>query len=102
MTPDPGRQPERTRLAWRRTVLGFTVVALLAGRLAVLAPEAPLAPLALATVLLGWLGLLVLSWRRIVATSTVAPAPVRRAVPLTAWGTVGFAAVGIALVVVDW
>jgi hypothetical protein len=95
---DPGRQPERTRLAWRRTVLTVTVVALLAGRLAI--RETGTAPqlLALAAVLAGWLAVLALSWRRIVAMAAATPAPARRAVPLTTLATIGFAGLGVALV----
>jgi hypothetical protein len=95
---DPGRQPERTRLSWRRTVLTITVVALLAGRLAIRESDAGVQLLALAAVLAGWLAVLVLSWRRIAAMGAATPAPVRRAVPLTTLATVGFAGLGVALV----
>jgi hypothetical protein len=100
MTParDPGRQPERTRLAWRRTVLTVTVVTLLAGRLAIREAGAALQLLALAAVFVGWLAVLALSWRRIAAMGGAAPGPVRRAVPLTTLATIGFAGLGVALV----
>ncbi|MEJ2853160.1 MULTISPECIES: DUF202 domain-containing protein [unclassified Saccharothrix] len=46
---DPGLQPERTGLAWRRTALTCTVVALLAAR------EATEHPIALALIVPAWL-----------------------------------------------
>lgn len=96
--PDPGRQPERTRLAWRRTGLTVTVVALLTLRLAAPEPGAALRQLAVVAALAGWLAVLLLSGRRIAAMAAAAPAPVRRAVPLTALATIGFAGLGMALV----
>ncbi|MEV5596790.1 DUF202 domain-containing protein [Streptomyces sp. NPDC052496] len=53
---DPGLQPERTRLAWRRTTLSCTLVAILAGRQVVQhrAPG-PVTVLAAALVLLVWI-----------------------------------------------
>jgi hypothetical protein len=95
---DPGRQPERTRLSWRRTVLTITIVALLAGRLAIRESGAALQLLALAAVFGGWVAVLVLSWRRIAAMGATVPAPVRRVVPLTSLATIGFAGLGVALV----
>lgn len=95
---DPGRQPERTRLAWRRTVLTVTIVALLAIRLATQSSGAAPQLLALAAVLAGWLVVLVVSWRRIAAMAAVEPAAVRRAVPLTVLAALWFAGVGVALV----
>ncbi|NLU79502.1 DUF202 domain-containing protein [Micromonospora sp. HNM0581] len=85
---DPGLQPERTRLAWRRTLLALTVVALLTVRLAVTRGpgEAGLAALAV----LGWSTTITLCWRR--ATGSGRP---RTGGPLLA--LVGLAAVGFAL-----
>lgn len=95
-TPDPGRQPERTRLAWRRSVLSLSVVAVLTARYAIERGGAT-APLAVAGVLAAWLAVLVLSWRRITALAA-APGPAGWAVPLTALAAVGFAGLGVALV----
>ncbi|MPZ26395.1 MAG: DUF202 domain-containing protein [Micromonosporaceae bacterium] len=95
---DPGRQPERTRLAWRRTVLTVTVVALLAARLGGTDPVSAARLLAAAGVLGVWLALLAVSWRRIAAMTATEPAPVGWAVPLTALATVGLGGLGLLLV----
>lgn len=60
----PGAQPERTRLAWRRTTLAFTVAAALAVRSAIYDPG-PVAYGAAALGALAWLGFLVVAHRRI-------------------------------------
>jgi len=94
---DAALQPERTRLAWRRTILAGTVVALLAVRLAVLDPRAA-APLATAAALLGWLALLRFGYRRITAMTADRPVAAGRALPLTALAVVWFGAIGVVLI----
>lgn len=99
MTPrDPGRQPERTRLAWRRTVLALTVAALLALRLGTRDPLTPARLLAAAAVLALWLALLAVTARRIATMAAATPPPAGRAVPLTALATLGLAGLGLILV----
>lgn len=97
---DPGLQPERTRLAWRRTALTVTVVALLLGRLAVVTGGVTTAAaVALALTTAAWLGLQVVTQRRVRMMRSPRPAPAPVALPLTVGATVAaLALIGTALV----
>ncbi|MEU0336130.1 DUF202 domain-containing protein [Streptomyces sp. NPDC006193] len=73
---DPGLQPERTRLAWRRTTLSATVAAVLAVRTA-LHGGASAEGIVLGAVCCGlWLGFLGVAHRRIRALSAGTRPPV--------------------------
>ncbi|MCT2279763.1 DUF202 domain-containing protein [Micromonospora chalcea] len=92
MTRDPGLQPERTRLAWRRTLLTLTAVLLLQLRQAFTGRVLD-ALLTGAAVLL-WLAVLVVTWHR--ATGTGPRRLDRWSVPTTAIGAAGLAVLGVA------
>ncbi|WP_321162654.1 MULTISPECIES: DUF202 domain-containing protein [unclassified Streptomyces] len=64
MTRDPGLQPERTRLAWRRTTLSATVTAVLAARTALGRGAGPVQAVAVALCAALWLGFLYIAQRR--------------------------------------
>ncbi|QKW05668.1 DUF202 domain-containing protein [Streptomyces sp. NA04227] len=68
---DPGLQPERTRLAWRRTTLACTVATVLAGKAALQSGDAPGVLAGVLCVLL-WLGFLWVAHRRITALGEAA------------------------------
>lgn len=72
---DPGLQPERTRLAWRRTTLSCTVVALLAGKQALHDGATPAGVVALSLSVLAWLGFLGVANRRVRGMGTSHPRP---------------------------
>lgn len=77
---DPGLQPERTRLAWRRTTLTYTVVAVLAGRQVIRGDVTAAGVVAAGLGLLVWLAFLWVAHRRMVALDTAEP----RALPVRA------------------
>ncbi|MFF4171518.1 DUF202 domain-containing protein [Streptomyces sp. NPDC001744] len=72
---DPGLQPERTRLAWRRTTLSCTVVAVLAVKLTVQGGATTRGPAGLALSVLVWVAFLVVAHRRVRALGTARPRP---------------------------
>ncbi|MEV5260752.1 DUF202 domain-containing protein [Streptomyces anulatus] len=81
---DPGLQPERTRLAWRRTTLSATVVALLAVRQALHGGATSAALIAVSLSALAWLGFLVVAHRRMLRMEAARPEPLAPRGALTA------------------
>ncbi|NLU69007.1 DUF202 domain-containing protein [Streptomyces sp. HNM0574] len=72
---DPGAQPERTRLAWRRTTLTFVVSIGLAIRTVVTEGGGTFHVLTLAVGVLAWLGFLAVGHRRISRMDAAEPPP---------------------------
>ncbi|MEO3924723.1 DUF202 domain-containing protein [Micromonosporaceae bacterium B7E4] len=89
---DVGLAAERTRLAWRRTVLAVGVVTVLTARLAV--SNGAVGVLVVVLAGLGWLGVLAVTFPR----STGRRGHPGRGLPLIALITVGFAGLGLLLV----
>ncbi|MEO3745439.1 DUF202 domain-containing protein [Plantactinospora sp. B5E13] len=89
---DAGLARERTRLAWRRTTLSVTVVAVLAGRLAL--TRGTVGAVAAALAGLGWLAVLVWTVPRYGGRTPGAG----RTLPLIALVVAGFAILGVLLV----
>ncbi|OAR27547.1 hypothetical protein A8W25_04760 [Streptomyces sp. ERV7] len=76
---DPGLQPERTRLAWRRTTLSCTVAAVLAAKQALHGGGTAVGLVAAALSGLVWLGFLAVAHRRIQSLTRSARPEVLRA-----------------------
>jgi hypothetical protein len=90
---DPGASPERTRLAWRRTVLSATAVGLLAARPA-FGPGAGARELTLAAAAMAcWAVLVGLAYLRVRGLHARPPRPGRRTVT-------GYAALTVALALI--
>lgn len=85
---DTAAQPERTRLAWRRTALTATVTALLAARFALVEGESALQLVLTALIALTWVGFLVGVQRRIFRLRDARPTPMNAPWPLLAALTV--------------
>ncbi len=97
---DPGLQPERTRLAWRRTTLSGTVSAVLAVKTALHGSPSASGVLACALACVLWLGFLLLAHHRIraLATSASPSALAPRHAVAAGLCTVAMAVCGAALV----
>ncbi|MDX2823026.1 DUF202 domain-containing protein [Streptomyces ipomoeae] len=96
---DPGLQPERTRLAWRRTTLTGAVIAVLAAKSALHdgSPASGVVAAALCAAL--WLGFLGLAHRRIGALARRRPTALSpRVAAAAALCTIALAVCGAALV----
>ncbi|MGW2564753.1 DUF202 domain-containing protein [Streptomyces sp. NPDC001537] len=97
---DPGLQPERTRLAWRRTTLASTVAAVLATKTALHGSLTAAGIIACALCCVLWLGFLLVAHRRIsaLASSDSPLALTPRHATAAVLCTVALAACGAALV----
>ncbi|MFC8272890.1 DUF202 domain-containing protein [Streptomyces sp. NPDC057271] len=96
---DPGLQPERTRLAWRRTTLTCTVVVVLATKSAISDAITAAAVAGAALTALVWIGFLALAHRRIRALDAARPRPLSpRGALLATACTVALAALAVAVV----
>ncbi|GGM01327.1 hypothetical protein GCM10010129_51090 [Streptomyces fumigatiscleroticus] len=98
---DPGLQPERTRLAWRRTTLSATVAAVLAAKTALQGGARPAGAVAAALCCALWLCFLLVAHRRIRAlTASSTPAALApRYAAAAALCAVATAVCGAALVI---
>ncbi|QGV81452.1 DUF202 domain-containing protein [Streptomyces ficellus] len=97
---DPGLQPERTRLAWRRTTLSATVAAVLAARQAVHDDVTAAGLVGAALSLLVWLVFLGVAHRRMRALVAARPGALRpRGAVVAAGCAVALAAFAVAVVV---
>ncbi|MGW0393749.1 DUF202 domain-containing protein [Streptomyces sp. NPDC003042] len=96
---DAGLQPERTRLAWRRTTLACSVVAVLALRQALSGSGSPGEVAGAAAVALTWMAFLWVAHRRIRALAANRPPALN---PRSALGavlcTVALAVLAVAMV----
>jgi hypothetical protein len=99
---DPGLQPERTRLAWRRTTLSGTVSAVLAVKSALHGGPSAAGIVACALACVLWLGFLSLAHRRIRALSTAgSPTAITpRHATMAVLSTVAMAVCGAAALVI--
>ncbi|KJY27777.1 MULTISPECIES: DUF202 domain-containing protein [Streptomyces] len=90
---DAGLQPERTRLAWRRTTLACSVTAVLALRQALHGTGSPVEVGGVAVIALVWVAFLWVAHRRIRQLTAARPAA------LTPKAAAGAAACAVALAV---
>ncbi|MEV4948456.1 DUF202 domain-containing protein [Streptomyces sp. NPDC053755] len=96
---DPGLQPERTRLAWRRTTLACTVVAVLAVRAGIDDEITAEGLVGMALSALVWLGFLAVAHRRIRSLDAPRPGALsRRGALLAAGCAVALAGFAVAVV----
>ncbi|MFJ6757826.1 MULTISPECIES: DUF202 domain-containing protein [unclassified Streptomyces] len=96
---DAGLQPERTRLAWRRTTLAASVVAVLALRQALRGSGAPVEVAGAAVIALVWLLFLWVAHRRIRALAADRPRGLSPRAALAAAGcTLALALVAVAVI----